>query len=236
MGGAANAAMSSLKAGEVLPVQKKLNIPSVAKLNRAGQVKTQANPLSAGEVMKYFPKSVPAVWTVGDSIKNQYNMIYSSFFTTTNEKMSAKAQSSANDKEVAQYFTLVAFLAMAMSYYTVFKSYHTAVSKQAHLQMLLTNPRARVAHGEDGAELLAKIKEMDSSKALASTDVVSEQLTHVEELIKAKKALNAVKPVETQELSLISAYAPPAPAAPTHYQIDLEQPAYVQAQQPLLMA
>ena len=213
MGGAASAAMQSLKTGGA---PNKLNIPSVKQLKQAAPIKSTANPLSAGEVMKYFPKSTSKKTT--NTLMSTIEVSFDSIRSAFNPFSVSKTQSAVNTNSVTEYFTLVAFIAMAMSYYIMFKSYHTAVAKQAHLSQLLANPKARVAHGEHGAELLEKIKEMDApKKTVKAASILDEQLEQVESLIKAKKALNAIKPVESQELSSISAYAPPAPAAPTRY-------------------
>jgi hypothetical protein len=92
----------------------------------------------------------------------------------------------------------VLVLSVAVGYYVTFKTYHAAMVKQEQLSKLLTNPNARVASGEEGSELLAKIKEMDATKAVKKvqpTDALTEQLQHVESLIQAKMELKAIKPV-----------------------------------------
>lgn len=161
----------------------------------------------------------------------------------SSQKLTA-AQRARNQKDVTEYFTLVLVVSVAVGYYVTFKSYHSAVQKQEQLSKLLVNENARVASGDQGAELMAKINELHATKAVKevkASDPLTEQLAQVEALINAKKLSASkkteVKPVveQAQELSSIAAYAPPVPMAPTAYKIDLEQ-AIPQVQQPTVYA
>lgn len=92
---------------------------------------------------------------------------------------------------------LVLVISVSVGYYVTFKSYHSAVLKQEQLSKLLSNQNARVASGEQGSELMAKINELNATKAVEkvqASDPLSEQLAQVETLIQAKKQVKSAKP------------------------------------------
>lgn len=127
-------------------------------------------------------------------LKNSLISLIPSGLTKNTQTTANRAR---NQAEVAQYFTLVVVLSVAVGYYVTFKSYHSAVQKQEQLSKLLSNQNARVASGDQGAELMAKINELNATKAVQkvqASDPLSEQLAQVENLIQAKNQAKSIKP------------------------------------------
>ena len=79
---------------------------------------------------------------------------------------------------------------MSITYYLMFKSYHASLEKLDQLNELLTNPKARVAHGDHGKSLLAKIESQKNPKSAATAvDPLAEQLARIHELLNGKQVL-----------------------------------------------
>ena len=139
------------------------------------------------------------------------------------------SQKQANWNEVSGFLTIVATSAMSITYYLMFKSYHASLEKLDQLNELLTNPKARVAHGDHGKTLLAKIESQKKPAAAATAvDPLAEQLAQIEELLNAKK---------------VQAYEPPRVEAPRAvYSLDqmrvplMSQAPQFQVQPPVMQA
>jgi hypothetical protein len=107
----------------------------------------------------------------------------------------------ANDQE--SFKSLGAFLlciftcGISLSYYVSFKTYHACLGKMDALKELLTNPNARVAAGETGKSILARLHESNQAKEAPKKIVQStkadETVELLKQLIEAKKAANSYK-------------------------------------------
>ena len=71
--------------------------------------------------------------------------------------MSANDQDSFNS--VGAFLLCIFTCGISLSYYVSFKTYHASLKKMDALKELLTNPNARVAAGETGKSILARLHE-----------------------------------------------------------------------------
>ena len=108
-------------------------------------------------------------------------------------------------------------LAICMAFFITLKTYHTHLEKKDQLVALLKNPNARVAHGEQGKEIVKKIikKKKEIEKKEAPKKIIEDLETgeaeegSIETLIKAAKAKKKVQKVEAVAEKLLSGYDAP---------------------------
>lgn len=95
-----------------------------------------------------------------------------------------------NLREVTTFLAFVSAGALCVYYYVTFKTYHSALTKLDSLNALLSNPNARVASGEQGTEIMRKVKAVQTqavANQAAKTDSLDEKLAKIEELLAARK-------------------------------------------------
>jgi hypothetical protein len=109
--------------------------------------------------------------------------------------MSANDQDSFNS--VGAFLLCIFTCGISLSYYVSFKTYHASLKKMDALKELLTNPNARVAAGETGKSILARLHESNQAKEAPNKIVQStkadETVELLKKLIEAKQVANSYK-------------------------------------------
>jgi hypothetical protein len=61
-------------------------------------------------------------------------------------------------KSTGAFLLFIATSGISIAYYVTFKTYTASVKKMDSLKAMLTNPKARVAAGEQGRSILKRLK------------------------------------------------------------------------------
>jgi hypothetical protein len=94
-----------------------------------------------------------------------------------------------NLSATASFIAFIVTLALCMASYVTVKTYHTHLAKQDQLIALLNNPNARVAAGEQGKKVLAKVMAKTESDNVVEATSATEKVANLLLAAKYQKAL-----------------------------------------------
>lgn len=94
-------------------------------------------------------------------------------------------------KSVSAFMLFAVVSGLSMAYFVTFKTYHAQLQKMDSLKALLNNPNARVAAGQTGKDLMAKIEahkaKSQAPKKILQSSQADETVELLKTLIDAKK-------------------------------------------------
>lgn len=137
--------------------------------------------------------------SVKSSPKSKYaniDMVRDSFKSSPVDQKLKNSRSKAQFQQVGAFLLFVLTSGISLAYYVTFKTYHASLAKMESLKKLLTNPKARVAAGKTGKDILARIdaskKKAEAPKKIVKSTKANETVDLLNQLIEARQTEKAM--------------------------------------------